>query len=539
MAAQRERVLVAGGLEADAPDADQRLELVGQRHGGADGPLGQRVTGKARAIVFRARQRHLVGLVVMTRVVGAHRALEFGELADHVGQQVRLGQFGATHGGSLVHGHAVGVHRVGNMAGDLLQALHAVQLAADLVVVDHVAELRHARGQRLLAILVEEELGVRQARAHHALVAGDDRLGRLGGQVRHDQEAVAQVAGGVGQREILLVGLHGQDQAFLRHGQEGFLEVAGIDHRPLDQRVHFVQQGVRHDHLVGAGCLEQGGADALAAVGIARHHAALVLQQRGVFRRVRDLDAARRQEAVALRDIAGRQAEHGHRHDLGAEQRDQAVRGAHEVHRGAVRALVAHQLRNRQLAERLVQRGLEAVGQRGPTGGVAVEQRLGLAVGGAFQRLPVDLGHADGLGQRGQFLAERGGGGAVGVQRHGDGQDLLALLAVGGAAAHAGHQCGQAARRGERGHAGAGLEQVARAQAVSQALREGIAQAGERLGRQLFGEQFDQQRIGHGLRHESYPTGMKGARCQQRGARLGSTPDSSHRPFCWRNCSVV
>jgi hypothetical protein len=66
--------------------------------------------------------------------------------------------------------------------------------------------------------------------------------GAVGLDVGDDQEARAQLAVGVGQREVLLVGLHGQDQAFLRHGQEFFLELAFVDHRPFDQRGHFVEQ---------------------------------------------------------------------------------------------------------------------------------------------------------------------------------------------------------------------------------------------------------------------------------------------------------
>ncbi len=76
-------------------------------------------------------------------------------------------------------------------------------------------------------------------------------------------------------------------------------------------------------------------------VGVARHHAALVLQQRGVFRRVRDLDDAfgrKRWPCVAL--LAARPST-----DIGTisapNSAIEAVRGAHEVHSGAVRALIA------------------------------------------------------------------------------------------------------------------------------------------------------------------------------------------------------
>ncbi len=142
-------------------------------------------------------------------------------------------------------------------------------------MVDHARELRHAIGQRLLLVVLEEKAGIGQARAHHALVAFDDGLRRLGGQVGNDQEAVAQMTLRVGQRKVLLVGLHGQDQALLRHGEELLLEVAGVDHRPFDQRIDLVEQRLGHHHRIGAGGLQQFGADGFLAFGIAGDDLAL------------------------------------------------------------------------------------------------------------------------------------------------------------------------------------------------------------------------------------------------------------------------
>ena len=63
-----------------------------------------------------------------------------------------------------------------------------------------------------------------------------------GAHVRDDQEAAEQLSLGVEQREILLVGAHREDQAFLRHGQKLSLELAHIDGGMLDQRGHFFEQ---------------------------------------------------------------------------------------------------------------------------------------------------------------------------------------------------------------------------------------------------------------------------------------------------------
>ncbi len=89
-AAQRERVLVAG--DADAEEADQGVELVGQRHRGGNVARGQRVAGKARLVVGLDGVSHHLPFTVGKRVVAAHDALQLGELAHHVGDEVGLGQ---------------------------------------------------------------------------------------------------------------------------------------------------------------------------------------------------------------------------------------------------------------------------------------------------------------------------------------------------------------------------------------------------------------------------------------------------------------
>ncbi len=55
MAAQRERIFLAGRLQADTPDAGKRFELVGERDGRAGRAGGQCIAGKARLVVFGAR----------------------------------------------------------------------------------------------------------------------------------------------------------------------------------------------------------------------------------------------------------------------------------------------------------------------------------------------------------------------------------------------------------------------------------------------------------------------------------------------------
>ncbi len=179
-------------------------------------------------------------------------------------------------------------------------------------------------------------------------------------QIGNDQETRAQAAGSVGQCEIFLVGLHGQDQAFLRHGQIFFLEMAGIYHRPFDQRVDFIEQAFRHQHLVITGLCQQCGTNFFLARFNTGDSLAIRFQPRCIVFCMRQRQFAAGQKAVAQCGAAGLQTEYADRHDSITVQRNQPVHRTHELHGGAIGALVAHQFRNRQLGDALFQRCLQA-----------------------------------------------------------------------------------------------------------------------------------------------------------------------------------
>ena len=353
---------------------------------------------------------------VVERVVAAHGALQLGELAHHVGHEVGLGQLRGQVG---LLGQARVAQLAGNALGDGAHALHALALGAELVVIDHLAQPVHARGQGLLAVLVEEELGVGQARAHHAFVAADDGAGILGADVADHQELVGQLAGGVQQREVLLVGLHGEDQAFLRHVEEFLLELADQHIGTLDQGRDLVQQGLVLDgtdtaaHALGSRL--QLARDLGTALGEAGDDGAFLAQLRGVvIGGADDHGIDRRLEAVAMRGRAGRQAQglDADQH-LGAVQHHQAVGRAHEMDAApAVGQLVAHDLGDGQLGNGFVQRLLHAVGQHHAAHGGGVEQGLGLAFALAGQ-----AGNGFFAGAQGGQLLDQGGRGLPSASR--------------------------------------------------------------------------------------------------------------------------
>ena len=161
-------------------------------------------------------------------------------------------------------------------------------------MINDLGEPFDTRLQCLLAVLVEEELGIGQARAHDPLVAANHCTGIGRADVADHQELVGQLAGGVEQREVLLVGLHRQNQALLRHVEELRVELADQHVRTLDQTGDFVEQGLVHQHLVARpqalGGLRQLLHDGKAALLEAGNHRAVLLQRGGIAVGVRNHD---------------------------------------------------------------------------------------------------------------------------------------------------------------------------------------------------------------------------------------------------------
>ena len=354
--AQRKRILVARGHLSDAEHAGEGLKLVGQGHGNRNGGRRERVARKARLVVLADRERHVVGLAVVTGVVLAHDALQFGELAHHQSAQVGLGKRRGAFG--LL---AVGADALGHGGGDGAHAQHALGLAAQLVVVDDVLQALDAVRKLRLAVLRVEELGVGKTRAHHTGVARNDRGAPvLGLDVRHEAEAVHELAGGIAHREVLLVGLHRENEAFLRHGEELLLEFGDVDHGPLGKRIGFVDQilGRNERAAFALGGLVQKPHELFATLGVACDHLAFIEKLLRVAVGRADLDGLVGVEAVPHRRAAGRKAEHLHALKYGvAVEHHEVLDRTNELHRRhAVDQLIVHHLRNRKGLDGLLER---------------------------------------------------------------------------------------------------------------------------------------------------------------------------------------
>ncbi len=113
---------------------------------------------------------------------------------------------------------------------------------------DH-AELLDELLHRALQVLVEEELRVVEARAHNALVAGDDGIGDLRVGVRDDDELTGKLALGVENREIALLESMESQIISCGHAEELLVEGADEHGRPLAEVHDLVEYAGRRVHV--------------------------------------------------------------------------------------------------------------------------------------------------------------------------------------------------------------------------------------------------------------------------------------------------
>ena len=118
---QRIGILAPGRLFVDRPEPDQRVDLVGERDSDRDRIGRHQVVRSLRLVVVLAGCGDGCVLALRLGVVAAHQALQFGEFADHLGQQVGLGELRRAPG--LVDIGADQRRQFGRQSFDALNAL--------------------------------------------------------------------------------------------------------------------------------------------------------------------------------------------------------------------------------------------------------------------------------------------------------------------------------------------------------------------------------------------------------------------------------
>ena len=184
----------------------------------------------------------------------------------------------------------------------------------------------------MLSVLLPEKCGIRQPRAHDALVAFADLRRLAAFDVAHGDEPRHEHAVGVFKRKIALVILQGADQDLARQREEPRIKGTRDGNRPLDERGHFVEelcieQRPAAERVGFGGCKRAHLFAALREIG---HHVAALAQQAHVACGCREPDGRRGEETVALRLVAGARFEQGRGDDFLAVKHHQPVHRAHE-----------------------------------------------------------------------------------------------------------------------------------------------------------------------------------------------------------------
>ena len=189
VAAQTVRVGGAGGVQPHAEETADGVQPVGQAHQGAYQISGQDVVGVAGQVMAEEGRGHLRVLAGEQGVLLAHDPLEAGELAHHLGGDVRLGQGGGPINlirqfrGQLTHGHR-----------QIPEALHLLVGGAQGGVEHHPFEGVHPVFQGHFRVHLKEIHGVAEAGAEHPLVALAHHVGVPGQGIIDRDEMRQQLA---------------------------------------------------------------------------------------------------------------------------------------------------------------------------------------------------------------------------------------------------------------------------------------------------------------------------------------------------------
>ena len=173
----------------------------------------------------------------MQRVIAPHGALQLREFADHLRHQIGFGKHSSTFGARLVC-----ANQQSNFTGELAYPRDTLTQRAQFVVINNLGKFGDARVEPCLFIGLKEKPRIGQPRTHYALVALNDLLRISQLHVGDNQELIFQLSCAVEQREIFLIGLHGQNQALLRYRKKFCFELADVNGGPFNQRRDLIEQ---------------------------------------------------------------------------------------------------------------------------------------------------------------------------------------------------------------------------------------------------------------------------------------------------------
>ena len=160
-----------------------------------------------------------------------------------------------------------------------------------------------------------------------------------------------------------MIGLHGENQALLRHAQKRLFKLRFIHHGPLGQRIDFIQQGFGHNHLIPARFVFELFVNAFTTNFIIGFNHALGAQNVRILVGVWNIDIGLTQKAMTIGHSIGIHTKRTHRQHIRTIEHHKAFHRTHELHivlsRSARVNLIRHDFGNRQFACHFVQNAFQ------------------------------------------------------------------------------------------------------------------------------------------------------------------------------------
>ncbi len=293
------------------------------------------IRGALRFIMLFTRRRDGSLFALKCRVNAPHQALHFGKFPHHLGEQIGLAQLGGAN--SFCD---IGPHQRRNLASQRYNPRNALRLRADFFMKDNVLEFTHAAFELVFSVGIPEEFSIRQAGAHHALIASDNGLAAIarlnvGGEQEFIGEFIALI-----QHKAFLVSADGGADHLRRNIQKLFFKTAHQDLRPFHQPRDLMEQAVifhqlqplRHGQIFGVM------QDNLAAALRIQHHFGFFQLGRIIIKAAHN-DRIRCHKTMAIGDIAGFYPVNLKWHHLGffhlrAKHTQNRMQGAHPAQAG-------------------------------------------------------------------------------------------------------------------------------------------------------------------------------------------------------------
>jgi hypothetical protein len=239
MAAQCKRVFVARRQVADAEHASQSLQLVGQRNHQANLVPRQIIAGETRLVMVFDRVGHFRAQTIVEGVIAAHVPCSSGNSPTmSVNKSVLASNaaFRAFRPEVALQGHAQ------SRAMERTRSTRS-PCVPKLVVIHNLGKPLNAGSQCLLAILVKEELGIGQARAHHALVTAITALASAGLMLLTTRNLLVNLPAPSSSGKYFWLAFIVRIRHSCGTSRNSF-QTRRQHIGPLDQRRHFIQQGI-------------------------------------------------------------------------------------------------------------------------------------------------------------------------------------------------------------------------------------------------------------------------------------------------------